>query len=109
MGRVRQCLMAGIAEQRVELVYYFGVGTTGANPPMNGYTMIPIPLEEISLEDKLQTMELLWEDLCRNEANVPSPAWHGEVLRERDAALESGESELEEWELAKQRILREIG
>ena len=71
--------------------------------------MIPIPLDEMSVEDKLQTMELIWEDLCRNEVNVPSPAWHGEVLHERDAALKSGETELEEWELAKQRILGEIG
>lgn len=45
----------------------------------------------------------------RNETSVPSPAWHGEVLRERDAALKSDETELEDWELAKQRILGEIG
>ncbi len=48
------------------------------------------------------------EDLYRNETNAPSPAWHGEVLHERDAALKSGETELEDWELAKQRILGEI-
>lgn len=54
-------------------------------------------------------MELNMEDLYRNETNVPSPAWHGEVLRERDAARKSGETELEEWELAKQRVLGEIG
>lgn len=54
-------------------------------------------------------MDLIREVLYRNEANVPSPAWHGGVLRERDAALESGETELENWELAKQRILGEMG
>ncbi|MBL7649417.1 MAG: addiction module protein [Candidatus Hydrogenedentes bacterium] len=70
--------------------------------------MIPIPLDERSVEDKRQTMELIWEDLYRNESSVPSPAWHGEVLHERDTALKTGETELEDWELAKQRILGEM-
>ena len=102
-------LMVEIAERRVKLVYDFDVGTVDVNQPMRGYTMIPIPLDEMSVEEKLQTMELIWEDLCRNEANVPSPAWHGEVLHERDTALKSGKTELEDWELAKRRILGEIG
>ncbi|MFM7361965.1 MAG: addiction module protein [Cyanobium sp.] len=37
----------------------------------------------MSVDDKLQAMELLWADLCRNPEQVASPAWHDEVLRQR--------------------------
>ncbi|MEK7793329.1 MAG: addiction module protein [Candidatus Hydrogenedentota bacterium] len=60
-----------------------------------------LPLDTMSVEEKLQAMETLWDDLCRHDANVPSPAWHGEVLAERDAALARGEETPVDWEVAK--------
>jgi len=36
-------------------------------------------------------MEELWQDLNKTDDEYPSPEWHGEVLREREAALNSGE------------------
>ena len=66
--------------------------------------MLPFRLNEMSVEDKLQAMEILWDDLCRNEQDIPSPPWHGELLRAREDALSRGEDEVEDWEAAKQRI-----
>ena len=38
---------------------------------------VPIlPLEEMSVEEKLQTMEALWQSLSSDPAAVESPAWH---------------------------------
>lgn len=70
--------------------------------------MISLPLNEMSVEEKLQAMELLWEDLSRRDENVPSPDWHDAVLQEREAALERGEEEVEDWESAKRRIRTEL-
>ena len=70
--------------------------------------MITLPLDEMTVEEKLQVMEMLWENLCQDEANIPSPAWHEEVLREREAALSRGEDEVEDWEEAKRRIRNEL-
>ena len=70
--------------------------------------MITLPLNEMSVEKKLQAMEMLWEDLSRREEDVPSPEWHGTVLREREMALERGEEEVEDWESAKRRIRTEL-
>ena len=70
--------------------------------------MIALPLNEMTVEEKLQAMEMLWENLSQNEDNIPSPAWHEEVLREREAALERGEDEPEDWEVAKRRIRGEL-
>ena len=70
--------------------------------------MITLPLNEMSVEEKLQAMEMLWEDLSRREEDVPSPDWYGTVLLEREAALERGEEEVEDWESAKLRIWTEL-
>jgi hypothetical protein len=56
--------------------------------------------------EKLRAMEELWQDLSRADDEYPSPEWHGEVLREREAALISGEDAFVPWEDAK-KILRE--
>lgn len=64
----------------------------------------PIPLDSMSIEEKLQAMESLWDDLCRRSGGVQSPAWHGEVLTVRDAQLSRGEERIEDWESMKQEI-----
>jgi hypothetical protein len=56
--------------------------------------------------EKLRAMEELWADLTRNPEAYPSPDWHGDVLREREAALKAGTDEFISWEEAK-TMLRE--
>ena len=68
---------------------------------------VPIlPLDEMSIEEKLQTMEALWENLSVDPTAIDSPAWHEEVLRERERKIESGEARFIDWEEAKADILR---
>ena len=55
-------------------------------------------------EEKLVAMELLWRDLSRRPADVPSPEWHGEVLAERMAAVRDGRTQFVEWSDAKKRL-----
>ena len=50
-------------------------------------------IEQMSLEERLQTLELLWASLARTPDAVPSPDWHGEVLATRLAKVERGEGE----------------
>ena len=49
-----------------------------------------LPLDQMTTEDKLLAMEQLWEDLSRTPEQVPSPAWHGEVLAERERRVADG-------------------
>ncbi len=50
-------------------------------------------IEQMSLEERLQMMELLWTSLARTPEAVPSPDWHGAVLADRLAKIEHGEGE----------------
>jgi hypothetical protein len=51
--------------------------------------------------DKIRFDDQPWDE------NMPSPAWHGEVLAEREAALVRGEEEILDWKVAKARIRKE--
>lgn len=65
---------------------------------------ITAQLDQLSTADKLQAMEHLWDDLCRQANALPVPAWHGELLAEREAAVAGGHAEFRDWESEKQRI-----
>ena len=69
---------------------------------------ISIPLQDMTVEEKLQAMESLWDDLCARPGQVPSPAWHGDVLTEREAASQRGDEQFEDWEAAKRKIDQSI-
>ena len=63
-----------------------------------------LPLDRMTKEEKIRVMEELWADLSRDETQVESPAWHGEVLRERAEAVKSGKETFMDWEVAKQKL-----
>jgi hypothetical protein len=57
---------------------------------------------------KLDLMVTFWADLARDEKKLESPAWHGGVLKERQAAYAAGKLTASDWELAKKRIKKKI-
>jgi len=63
-----------------------------------------ISLEKMTLDEKLELMERLWEDLSNVSSDTPSPAWHGRVLAERMAAVREGRTQFIPWEEAEQRL-----
>ena len=69
---------------------------------------VTLPLEKMSTEDKIRTMETIWEDLCKKAESVPSPSWHKGILDEREKAIETGEEEFVDWNKAKKQIEDEI-
>lgn len=63
-----------------------------------------LPLQEMTLAEKMSAMEALWDDLCRCEADVQSPAWHGDLLRQREQDIAEGSARVVDWDEAKNRI-----
>ena len=63
-----------------------------------------LSLESMTVQEKLVLMERLWDDLSRRPDDVPSPAWHGDVLAERIAAVREGRTSFVDWEEAKERL-----
>jgi hypothetical protein len=65
---------------------------------------ITLPLDQMTVEEKLRAMEALWADLCRREKAVPVPQWHKDLLDERERLVEQGNAQFIDWETAKKRI-----
>jgi hypothetical protein len=65
---------------------------------------IALPLDQMTTTEKLRVMETLWADLSRNEQEIESPAWHEQVLREREDRVRSGQESFIGWETAKQQL-----
>ncbi len=69
---------------------------------------ITVPLKNMSFKEKMQTMELLWDDLCHSSDSIESPSWHKDILIDRERALNKGDDEFVDWETAKNNIKKEI-
>ncbi|MGH7184424.1 MAG: addiction module protein [Nitrospiraceae bacterium] len=67
-----------------------------------------LPLKYMTLQEKLDAMESLWEDLARDPEAIESPAWHKEVLDERLRNLEQGKSQFVDWETAKGALRKKL-
>ena len=67
-----------------------------------------LPLEKMSVEEKLQAMELLWDDLCSKAGGISSPGWHEDVLAEREAMQKRGDDQFDDWEAAKRNIRNKV-
>lgn len=69
---------------------------------------VNLPLDEMTLQEKLALMELLWEDIVRTPEAIESPTWHKTTLDERHQRLTQGKSSFQDWETAKVSIRNKL-
>lgn len=63
-----------------------------------------VQIEKMSRAEKLQVMESIWADLSKTEAEMESPSWHAEALRETEARVAAGEERTTDWGTAKREL-----
>lgn len=68
---------------------------------------VTLPLDKMTVEEKLDLIEEIWKDLDRNAEDIPSPAWHADVLREREQQVREGKMRFMDLEEA-ERTIREL-
>lgn len=61
---------------------------------------IELPLDKMTLADKLEAMELLWADISKMPDELLSPDWHREILEERHSLVKQGKLKFLDWEKA---------
>jgi len=65
---------------------------------------ITLPLETMTVADKIKAMESIWQSFLKNTASMVLPSWHRDVLAARKARASNGTSQYDDWEKAKRRI-----
>jgi hypothetical protein len=69
---------------------------------------VPIQIDQMTLAEKLRTMETLWDDLCRREADVPVSPWQKAILDERERSIEQGNARFSSSEAARKRLSKKM-
>lgn len=49
-------------------------------------------ISRMSSAERIEAMERLWESFTQDGVDYPSPDWHGKILAERSAMIESGKA-----------------
>jgi len=49
-------------------------------------------IDRMSVTERLQAMDQLWDSLARDSDEIPSPDWHQDVLANRKARAQRGEA-----------------
>ena len=65
-----------------------------------------VEIERMSLAQKLQTMELIWQSLAADAERVESPHWHKTVLESRLAKVEAGKGKFLTIEQLRKRLVK---
>ena len=65
---------------------------------------IELQLNTMSVGEKVQLLEQVWDDLCRQSGEVRSPDWHAAILNERMRQIENGTMSVSPWTEAKERL-----
>jgi hypothetical protein len=66
--------------------------------------MSAFEIQQLPRQEKLKLMELLWVELSRDEAELESPTWHADTLRETTERRARGEETVLDWEQAKEKL-----
>jgi len=69
---------------------------------------IKLPLNEMTVQEKLAAMESLWEDLSRSPEAIESPVWHKDILDQRQQRIADGTAQFEDGEKAKAKIREKV-
>lgn len=63
-----------------------------------------IPLDQMSVREKLEAISQIWDSLGETPDQIPVPDWQKEELKRRGERLDSGESTVSDWEEAEKRF-----
>lgn len=67
--------------------------------------MTTIPINNMSIKEKIAAMEMIWDDLCQNHS-IQVPDWHQNVLQVREEKRLTGQEQPMDWSEAKKHILK---
>jgi hypothetical protein len=63
-----------------------------------------LQISQMSREEKLRVLEAIWTELSKDDAQVESPSWHEDLLKETEARVAAGQERTVEWQTAKQEL-----
>ena len=63
-------------------------------------------IQKMTPAERIHTMELLWDALLHEPADIEPPAWHGSIVAERMELMNAPEAEFYTLDQLKERFRR---
>lgn len=63
-------------------------------------------LDALTVAEKVQLLEQVWQSLCRQPDSFSSPDWHADILTDRRQRLLDGSAKRLSWHEAKAQLQR---
>jgi len=70
--------------------------------------MNALDIKKMTTEEKMQTIEALWDSMIHDDVEIKSPAWHADVLRETEIRYKSGTETSEDWAESKKKLRQQF-
>ena len=73
---------------------------------------LPIPppgFDALSIDDKIDYVQWLWDRIAARPEDVPVPDWHREIISERLARIETARTKAKRGEEVEREITAELG
>lgn len=67
----------------------------------------PLMIDSMTVEEKIEAMERLWQDLCQHQDVLPVHEWQKQILDECEQLASEGRASFIDWDQAKKDISRE--
>ncbi len=68
----------------------------------------PAGFDDLSVEEKIDFVQSLWDRIASTPEQVPVPEWHKSILRERLAAYQANPTNVRSWEDVRKEIERKL-
>jgi putative addiction module component (TIGR02574 family) len=70
---------------------------------------VPLPppgFDDLSIDEKIDYLQSLWDRIVATSQSVPVPEWHREILDQRLMDLERDPDSGDTWEVVQERLRR---
>jgi putative addiction module component (TIGR02574 family) len=61
-------------------------------------------IRKMSIPQRMEAIDRLWESIIDSGEDIPSPAWHEDILRERAARVKSGKAKFYTLEQVRKKL-----
>ena len=68
----------------------------------------PPGFDDLSVEEKIDYVQSLWDRIAASPDTIPVPDWHREILDERLKDLEANPQAGESWEAVQERLRKKF-
>ena len=72
-------------------------------------TPVPLPplgFDDLSIDEKIDYLQSLWDRIAASSRPVPVPEWHREILDQRLMDLERDPDSGDSWDVVQERLRR---